>query len=465
MAGKRKVVRYRRPPNINIGMLIFAVIFVYMVFSVYTYIRRDKIQPYEVTEGSIVNDRQYTGLILREETTEYAESSGYINYYIQEGKRAAAGTGIYSIDETGRLAEVLAESGTERTLTEENLKELKSRLTSYSLSMSEDDFSRVYDEKYSLEAMVLEYVNFNALSSQGELEEALGTGFRQVRTPVSGVVSYAVDSFEDLEASQVTAEMFDRTNYSRGITRAGDLVEAGTPVYKIITSDNWSLLFPLSEEDAAEYASETSLQVRLAGHDCVISGDYSTVTGADGLQYGKLDFTKYMIQYESERYLDFEVMTSVEEGLKIPVSSVTSKNFYLVPVDFLEQGGDSDDSGFLKEVYTESGTSVEFTPVTIYYSTEEYYYIDTAEDEPIHAGDYLVKPGSSSERYQVGATASLQGVYNINRGYAVFKQIEILEENGEFYTIKENTSYGLNVYDHIVLDASAVDAEGALIYQ
>ena len=66
MAGKRKVVRYRRPPNINIGMLIFAVIFVYMVFSVYTYIRRDKIQPYEVTEGSIVNDRQYTGLILRE---------------------------------------------------------------------------------------------------------------------------------------------------------------------------------------------------------------------------------------------------------------------------------------------------------------------------------------------------------------------------------------------------------------
>ena len=172
-----------------------------------------------------------------------------------------------------------------------------------------------------------------------------------------------------------------------------------------------------------------------------------------------------MIQLESVRYLDFEVMTSVEEGLKIPVSSVTSKNFYLVPVDFLEQGGDSDDSGFLKEVYTESGTSVEFTPVTIYYSTEEYYYIDTAEDEPIHAGDYLVKPGSSSERYQVGATASLQGVYNINRGYAVFKQIEILEENGEFYTIKENTSYGLNVYDHIVLDASAVDAEGALIYQ
>ena len=31
----------------------------------------------------------------------------------------------------------------------------------------------------------------------------------------------------------------------------------------------------------------------------------------------------------------------------------------------------------------------------------------------------------------------LQGVYNINRGYAVFKQIEILEENGEFIREKK----------------------------
>nr|WP_330373046.1 hypothetical protein [Lacrimispora celerecrescens] len=30
----KKIIRYRRPLNINVGMIIFALIFVYMVFSV-----------------------------------------------------------------------------------------------------------------------------------------------------------------------------------------------------------------------------------------------------------------------------------------------------------------------------------------------------------------------------------------------------------------------------------------------
>ena len=52
----KKVVRYRRPLNINVGMIIFALIFLYMAFYLYTYLRRDKVEFYEVVEGSIVND-------------------------------------------------------------------------------------------------------------------------------------------------------------------------------------------------------------------------------------------------------------------------------------------------------------------------------------------------------------------------------------------------------------------------
>lgn len=61
----KKIIRYRHPRNINVGMIIFAIIFVYMAFSVYTYMKKDKIQFYEVAEGSIVNDYQHTGMILR----------------------------------------------------------------------------------------------------------------------------------------------------------------------------------------------------------------------------------------------------------------------------------------------------------------------------------------------------------------------------------------------------------------
>ena len=53
---QRKVVKYRKPRNLNVGMIVFAIIFVYMFFSVSTYLRKEKVQFYEVTEGSIVSD-------------------------------------------------------------------------------------------------------------------------------------------------------------------------------------------------------------------------------------------------------------------------------------------------------------------------------------------------------------------------------------------------------------------------
>ena len=96
-------------------------------------------------------------------------------------------------------------------------------------------------------------------------------------------------------------------------------------------------------------------------------------------------------------------------------------------------------------------------------ANEEFYYIAVQEDGPLKAGDYIVKP-DSQERFQVGSTRALKGVFNINKGYTVFKEIEILDSNNEYYTIKKGASYGLSVYDHIVLDASLV-TEGQILYQ
>lgn len=462
---QKKIVRYRKPLNLNVGMIVFAVIFIYLVFSVSTYLRKEKVQFYEVAEGSIVNDKIRTGIILRNEEIQYSDRPGYINYYVREGKRASVGTSVCSIDESGTLASALSQnSDLNINLTEDDVLDIRKQLSNFSLSYRDNEFHEVYDVKYSLEAAVLEHVNFNALDQLESTMESMGVHFTQVRAPKSGVVSYAIDSYESLTPEQISAEVFDRTNYTRAFTTSGALVDSETPLYKIVTDDKWSVIFPMTEEDIADFGTETSLKVSFPGHSLTTTGFFSMITGSDGNPYGKLDFTKYMIQFISERFVDIEIMSSTESGLKIPISSVTTKDFYLVPVDYLTTGGNSQDDGFQKEVYSENGTSIVFTPATIYYSTDEYCYINIGEDEELKAGDYVVKPGSS-DRYQIGPTAELQGVYNINKGYTIFKQIEILSQNDEYYTVKEGTSYGLSVYDHIVLDASIIDREGVLIYQ
>ena len=53
--------------------------------------------------------------------------------------------------------------------------------------------------------------------------------------------------------------------------------------------------------------------------------------------------------------------------------------------------------------------------------------------------------------------ATLTGVYNINKGYADFREISILYQNDEYAIVKSGTEYGLKVYDYIVLNAEYVN--------
>lgn len=462
---KKKVVRFpKRTRNLNVGTFVFLVIFLYLMFGVFTYLGRDKIQFYEVAEGSIVNNRSYTGIILREEQVKNAQHSGHINYYLREGKRASVGTRIYSLDETGRLEALLQENAEEEAvLPEENLSDLKKQLSSFVLSFSDQNFSAIYDARYSLEAAVMEYSSFNALDRLDALSQESGAVFEQVRSDVSGVVSYGFDSFEGLTTADIEMSLFDQSSYTRTINKSGSLIESGSPAYKIVTSEDWSIVFPLTEEDAALYANKTTLTVNFKDDALKTTAAYSTFTGKDGASYGKLDFKKYMAQFIMDRYVNFEIEQDQVQGLKIPVTAVTQKDFYLVPKDYLTNGGDTSDKGFNKEVYDENGTSVVFIPTEIYADDGEFCYIDVREGNELKSGDYIVRP-ESTERYQIGRTASLKGVYSINKGYTIFKQIEILESGNEYYTVKKNMEYGLSVYDHIVLDASLVE-EGEILYQ
>ena len=96
---------------------------------------------------------------------------------------------------------------------------------------------------------------------------------------------------------------------------------------------------------------------------------------------------------------------------------------------------------------------MEFTPVTLFYETEDAYYID---GEGVSVGDTALLP-DSNERFLLKELASLEGVYNVNKGYAVFKRIEKLFENEEYTIINTGTSYGISMYDHIALDSSSVE--------
>lgn len=463
MAGNRnsKITKYRKPLNINLGLIIFGFIFIYIIASVIIYLKTDQITPYEVKSGSLAVNNTYSGLILREETVVDSADSGYINYYARENEKVAKGSMIYTIDATGRLAELVAgTAGEGSSLSDEDLSELKTAIADFSTGFDEKDFQKTYDFKYEIEGTVLKLANYKVLSSLDSLKDAnLSDSVQFGYAPESGVLVYSVDGYESVTVDNLMPELMDFESYSKQQFHSNDLIADTDPAYKLITSENWSLVIKIDEERALELANETYINVKFLknGYE---SWGACTIIRQDGAVYLKLDFTNSMITFATDRILEVELMTNTQVGLKIPNSSIVEREFYLIPKEYMTKGGNSGNDGFIKEVYLEDGTvSTEFIEATIYNSTDEDYYVDSSLFE---IGNSIIMP-DSTEKYTISKKATLIGVYNINKGYADFKQITILNQNEEYAIVKSNTEYGLSVYDHIVLDGTSVN-ENDFIY-
>ena len=79
-----KVTRYRRYPYLNIGTLLFGIVFVYMVACIIFYLTETHIKTYEVVRGNLSGNFRYQALSLRTEEVVRASQSGSIRYYARE---------------------------------------------------------------------------------------------------------------------------------------------------------------------------------------------------------------------------------------------------------------------------------------------------------------------------------------------------------------------------------------------
>ena len=458
-----KITKYRRPLNINIGMVIFAVIFIYIVICVFMYFTSKHIVWYEVQAGSLSTNNTYEAIAIRDETIVNATDNGYVNYFAREGARVAVGDLVYTVDESGKLNDYIGISSTgENSLSQTDLAELKSDIVGFANSFDRRrNFNSVYDFKYEMEGNVLKLSNYNILESIESIQASELTGLiKQCTAVLPGIIIYSTDGYEDLTLEMMTAEMFDKKNYEKTQLLSNDLVAAGDPVYKISSNEDWSLVIQVDKAREEELLKAEYVRVRFLKNQEVSWGKVESFTNEKGDIFVKLTFTNSMITFCNERFVDIELILEDETGLKIPNSSIVEKEFFIVPKGYVTKGGNSNASGVLREAYTEEGeATTEFVEASIYNETEEEYYLDCAS---LRIGEYIVMP-ETSEKYALSKRGSLIGVYNINKGYADFKQINILYNNDEYSIVQSNTSYGLNVYDYIVLDATTV-SEDELIH-
>ena len=448
----KKIVKFHKSSHINIGVILFAIIFIYMLYNIFQYFTTEQVAVYEVTQGTIAQNNTFTGLALREETVFNADVSGYVNYYNKDATKVGVDTYVYSVDETGDFYnQVLSANNGQLFQQKESYQELEKTASEYVLGYSDEDFYQVYEFKYDMQAALMEALSASNLSSLDGYSGNAAT-FHPYLAPQAGVVVYNTDGLEGTTVDTFNADSFEQSKHIKDNLQAKEKVSAGEPVFKLITSENWDLILPIDEQLATDLAEQNNIKVEFQ-KDGTTAWASSNIINRDGAYYLDLTFQNSMIRYASERYVEVKLLVSDTNGLKIPNTALTEKSFFVVPKDYVTKGGDSDGNGVLRQNVSKDGKkAMEFTDVTVFQETEDAYYIDGSD---LKKGDIINKP-DSSETMTLESTAKLQGAYNINKGYAVFRKVEILYQNEEYTIINTGTSYGLSLYDHIALDASAI---------
>ncbi|SHJ90055.1 HlyD family efflux transporter periplasmic adaptor subunit [Hespellia stercorisuis] len=464
MAAKKNnsvnIKKYRNRQEINIGIFVFAIVFVYLVITLFTYLTSKRVSIYEVREGSILRNNTYTGLALRSESVVNTDSAGYITYFVSENSKVRNGENLYTVSKNKLDSETTTAKDVSLSTKEQS--NIIRSIQSFNEGFNGTDFSKVHTLANEI-TNTLQKVTSQTKAAQlnAILASADASGINVTTAPTDGILSFNVDGYEDITIDNFTKKDLDSTTHESSSLEDGSQVSAGAPVCKLITDESWYVIVELDKDSAVELVNTTSVKTHLDNHTESVWANLSVVS-KDGTNYAILSYDNSMIQYCSERFVNVELILEDQNGLKIPKTSVLKKDFYVIPSDYITYGGDSSASGVLKQVSGKGGaSSSEFVEADIYYQTEDgMVYIDP---ELFKQGDVLIKP-ESGDTTALTERKRLRGAYNINKGYAIFRPVTVLCESDEYYIIDKSDSYSLSNYDHIVLDSSTVK-EGEVVFQ
>ncbi|MCI7062128.1 MAG: hypothetical protein MR965_07985 [Lachnospiraceae bacterium] len=464
----KKVVRMKRkkPKLTGFFLILFSIYILFQGISSFT---KNHVSIYEVTEKKIAEDNLVRGIIMRNEKLVKSDQSGYINYYVADGTKVGARTKIYSIDETGQIYNQLADSETEQiTISQKNTNDIRSEIDAYRTSFDLAHFDETYNFKYNLENTVSELTNAQLLDNVTNIlkKEGGDSSFRFGSAGESGIISYTSDGMEGLDMNDITAETFESTADEQKQLRQTKSVKAKTPIYRLVTNESWSVVFPLSKEQFTNIQKEKNITVTLKKIQARVNPQVTTFT-MDGGYYARIDLKRYMIQYINNRYIDLEIKMNDEAGLKIPKSSVLHKDFYKIPAEYIVE---SQEKGqVVEKVSYKKDGSPQYDPVsTLILSfdddteddTQKYCYIPA---DALPAGTEIASDMVGSDVIRLSEVQKIDGVYCCNKGYCEFRPVEILYQNSEYCIVSKDTNNGLSSYDHIVLDPKTI-GEDDIIY-
>lgn len=465
---KNNIVKFRTRREVNIGLVIALGILILLSIQLYRYFTTPHLSVYEVMEGKSDSEFTATAMILRKETVYNTKNAGYLNYYFREGARVSNGAKVYSLNDSSNLKDLLNMDENNSVLTSADLGRLKSDLRDFCMNYEDASFEECYRMR---EDFLSDYLRYRDISMLEEVENhsaGNAKGFYTAYTSQSGMITYYSDIYDGYTADRLNGTEFFKENRvvpERASTTGLSGIDSFA--YKIVDDLNWELIVELSKDNLTSViANGTNVRFSIKGDDTLYDCKYETLTIGDAL-YLRIPMQRFVKDYLRYRFLEVTIYIDAEEGLKIPKTALVERELYQIPERFIVTGGgnEEDEVGVSLEFFnSETGEAAyEFYEIEPLFYEKGYYYVT---DDELPAQRYIAAPQQDAEPERAMLytfLTKMEGVYNMNKGYAVFRRIVRITDVDGYILVKSGLAGGVSMYDHIILDTSAVSKDVILV--
>ncbi len=458
MSRNNKVVKLNKSIKINAATCVIAAILLYVIICIIQVVTKEPITIYRVNKSNVSNNIILEGIAVRDEQIIKTTKSGYICYYIRDGEKIKKNSTVCTVDETGQVYDTISDSEAYNNLfTKDDYNDVREIISLYKVSYDDDSFYNAYNFESNINNKVLELTNEIMMQ---QVNNSTSYGLSGINSPYSGLVTYYIDNYENYDITKIKASDFDKSKYSKQTLKSGDIISAGSPIVKIIPSEKWNIVAPITQEQINVISNSEYVRIKVNNSSYDIVMPYTIINTADG-KYINISLDKYLYNFISERFLTVEIIKQEDEGLKVPVSGLVNKNVYKIPISYLTAGGNQSNVNRLNIQYKDENGEITIKQIqpTIFKYDEEFIYVD-----PVSFADTDVLIDINTNNTIAVSLLDInqvQGVYLANRGTAEFRIVTVIKTVGEFALIENGED--IKIYDNIVLDSSKV-TENQIIY-
>jgi len=324
--------------------LVILFIIIYVFPNVTGALKKTEIIEY----GSLQVTDQVTAYIVRSETVYFANKSGSLNYYVQEGEQVRKGVKILDIADGSqgdtespyqKLMERISRFNGGVSIFSDDIRKIKAQIVNLENERDAAVSAGETEQAARLEQQILrlsqkkDYIQANDDKAKEELmhQNRPVSGFGVIPenyiSQANGIISYYVDGFES-EFTPENIALLSREKIQGMNIEVQNLVRettlSGEPVYKVVDHKKWYAVFWVAPENIVKYEKGKKAVINLPLGQ--VDGTVYDILDDDGYWLVILEFNKYYEEFARIRKVNAEVITSDYSGLIIQNESITTKD-------------------------------------------------------------------------------------------------------------------------------------------